>query len=413
MRRLPSKRWQAFYTGPDTHLHYASSTFSTSEDAEAWLADERRIISGGEWSSPRARAEVARVAEQRKQSRLFGAYANAWLESRHHLRASTRTSYSKAIRRHLVPAFGTTALSDVSPDMVREWFASYGTRTPTARAHAYQVLASIMAEAEADGLIIKNPCRIKAGRRARVSREPEVLTLAELLRLADEMPQRHRALTLLCGLAGLRYGEAVALRVRDVDLEAGHVRVVRTYLRENGKKVTGEPKTKESQRTVAIPSLVVTELRLHLERESVQDRDALIFSGRDGQLLSPTALYGRSARIERRRGTEYKKSGYGFYAARQAIGKPTLHWHDLRRTAATLGAQSGATVREMQSRLGHATPSMALHYQQATLERDQTIASALQKQIEQLQRKGGDRESKSADVGASGDSEDRQGRRRW
>ena len=42
IRRLPSKRWQAFYTGPDTRLHYAPSTFEAKIDAEGWLTDERR-----------------------------------------------------------------------------------------------------------------------------------------------------------------------------------------------------------------------------------------------------------------------------------------------------------------------------------------------------------------------------------
>lgn len=275
-------------------------------------------------------------------------------------------------------------MDGITAEMVRHWYASYGDRTPTARAHAYQVLSSIMAEAESDEVISRSPCRVKAGRRARVRREPEVLTLAELLQLAEHMPRRHRALTMLCGLAGLRFGEAVALRRRDIDLEGGAVTVVRTYTRADGKKTAGDPKTKESQRTVALPPLLVGMLRSHLEEHDVRRRDALVFPGQDGDLLAPTALYGRSSRVEVRGGRRYVKSAYGFYAAREAIGKPTMHWHDLRRTAATLGAQSGATVKEMQARLGHSTPTMALHYQQATAERDRLIARRLQDQIDSL-----------------------------
>ena len=157
--------------------------------------------------------------------------------------------------------------------------------------------------------------------------------------------------------------------------------MVRTYTRVNGRKTTGEPKTRESRRTVALPLFVVDVLRTHLVERQLRDRDSLIFPGQDGDLLAPTALYGRTNRVEYRNGRKYIKSAYGFYAARETIGKPTLHWHDLRRTAATLGAQSGATVREMQARLGHATPTMALHYQQATVERDRLIAQRLQDQF--------------------------------
>lgn len=385
IRRLPSRRWQAFYTGPDCQLHYAPVTFETAEDAEAWLAEERRRVASGTWTSPVARAGNAREEARRRQENVFASYATSWLDSRHHLRPSTRSSYQTAIQRHLNPTFGDTPMDAITAEMVRHWFASYGDRTPTARAHAYQVLSSIMADAEGDEVISRTPCRIKAGRRTKVMREPEVLTLPELIELSEHMPRRHRALTLLCGLAGLRFGEAVALRRRDVDLEGASLTVVRTYTRVDGKKTTGDPKTRESRRTVALPLLVVNMLRDHFEEQGIRGRDALVFPGQDGDLLSPTALYGRGGRVEVRGGRRYTKSAYGFYAAREAIGKPTLHWHDLRRTAATLGAQSGATVREMQARLGHATPAMALHYQQATVERDRLIAQRLQAQIDDLE----------------------------
>lgn len=133
-----------------------------------------------------------------------------------------------------------------------------------------------------------------------------------------------------------------------------------------------------------MPAIVVEVLRDHMRTRADRSRDALVFPGDDGQLLAPTALYGRGARVEVRNGRQYPKAAYGFHAAREAIGKPTLHWHDLRRTAATLGAQSGATVRELQHRLGHTTPAMALHYQLATAHRDRSIADALQVQIDDL-----------------------------
>jgi integrase len=124
---------------------------------------------------------------------------------------------------------------------------------------------------------------------------------------------------------------------------------------------------------------------VHLAENPVTTRDALLFPGRDGSLLAHSSLYGLPAREERRDGRVYRKEPFGFMRARLKIGKPGLHWHDLRRTAATLGAQAGATVREMQSRLGHSTPQMALHYQSATAERDRTIADRLQAQIDGAQ----------------------------
>lgn len=390
--RLPSKRYRARYADPQGRMtlagqpvrHNAPATFDSRLDAEAWLAAERALAAAGGWTSPTSRRAAAEAAEQRRRDTTFAAYARGWLDGRHDLRPTTRASYRGSLERHLVPGFGDTPLDEITTATVRAWFGGYGTRTPTARAHAYQVLGAVLSQAEDDGLIMRNPCRVKAGGRAPVKREPEVLTLAELLALADAMPAKHRALTLVCGFCGLRFGEAVALRRRDVDFEAGVLRVTRTATRAGGVKSAGPTKTAAGRRDVAMPAVVAEALRVHLAGQPVRGRDAIVFPGDDGELLAPSALYGRIARTERRGGRTYTKAAYGFFAAREAIGRPGLIWHDLRRTAATLGAQGGASVREMQHRLGHTTPAMALRYQSATAERDRAIADRLQVQVDAL-----------------------------
>ena len=49
IRRLPSKRYQASYTGPDTRRHVGPVTFTGKADAEGWLSDERKLIESGQW----------------------------------------------------------------------------------------------------------------------------------------------------------------------------------------------------------------------------------------------------------------------------------------------------------------------------------------------------------------------------
>jgi hypothetical protein len=199
--RLPSKRYRARYTDPRgavrPHatkadqavpvIHTAPTTFDTREDAEAWLTDERRLISGGKWIPPAERAEAARRAREARKARIFEDYARAWLDGKHDLKAATRTSYETSLRVHLNPNFGRLPVDEITPEAVRAWFSSYGDKTPTARAHAYAVLAAVMTQALDDELITRNPCRIKKGAKSKVKREPEVLTLAELLALADAM----------------------------------------------------------------------------------------------------------------------------------------------------------------------------------------------------------------------------------
>lgn len=103
LRRLPSRRWQAFYTGPDMALHYAPSTFETKMDAEAWLVDERRIIASGAWVAPAERHH------QQVTSRTLDSYAAAWLADRQ-LKPRTREHYQALLDKHILPTLGDKPL---------------------------------------------------------------------------------------------------------------------------------------------------------------------------------------------------------------------------------------------------------------------------------------------------------------
>jgi integrase len=63
--------------------------------------------------------------------------------------------------------------------------------------------------------------------------------------------------------------------------------------------------------------------------------------------------------------------------ARNAIGLPGLHFHDLRHTGNTMAAGQGASLRELMERMGHSSPRAALIYLHATRERDQAIAAGM------------------------------------
>ena len=66
-----------------------------------------------------------------------------------------------------------------------------------------------------------------------------------------------------------------------------------------------------------------------------------------------------------------------FYRARTAVGLPALRWHDLRHFSATTAAGTGATLAELQARLGHSTVAAAMRYQHAASGRDEAIAEAM------------------------------------
>jgi integrase len=176
-------------------------------------------------------------------------------------------------------------------------------------------------------------------------------------------------MTLLAAWCGLRFGELVELRRKDIDLKAGVIRVRRGAVRAEGQVIIGTPKSDAGIRDVAIPPHLLPMLKDHLRKNITGGPNGLLFPGAHGGTLAPSALYGRNPTKDR--------PGTGFYGARATAGRPDLRWHDLRHTGAVLAAQTGATLAELMGRLGHSTPAAALRYQHAAQGRDAQIAAAL------------------------------------
>ena len=148
----------------------------------------------------------------------------------------------------------------------------------------------------------------------------------------------------------------------DLDLDAGTVSVRRAVVRLPGEFVVGDPKSAAGRRTVAIPPHLLDELRWHLDHHVLGPGDSPVFSRYDAGYGGYIPLY-----------TLHN----AFWPARDAAGRPDLHFHDLRHTGATLAAATGATLADLMARIGHSTPAMALRYQHAVEGRDQQIAAAL------------------------------------
>jgi len=355
IRKRANGRWQAFYMGPDQGFHRAPSTFETKMDAEAWLVGERRLLQGDEWSAARSRrARVVRSIE------LFGPYAEEWLAERD-IKPRTRSLYRRQLDRFLLPEFGEVSLKDIAPQMVRSWHSRLDPTKPTQRAQTYGLLRAILSTAVADEVLAANPCRVKGAGSTRRARSIEPATLAELEVILGAMPDRLHALVLIGAWCGLRFGELIELRRKDLDLRQGVLRVRRGVVRVDGKVTVGSPKSEAGIRDVAIPPHLIPVLAEHLSRHVAEDRDALLFSSvhdPDVQVHSNTV---------RRH----------WMKARVAAGRPDLRVHDLRHTGAVLAAQSGATLAELMARIGHSTPQAALRYQHAAQGRDAQIAARM------------------------------------
>lgn len=348
-RELPSGKWQIRYRDPVTGLRRAGeSTYATKRDAEVALSQIEADISRGSWVDP----DAGKVN--------FGEFADSWLRERE-LSPRTLERYEGVIRLHIKPTFGAGMLAVITPGRVRAWrraLADSGVGAATV-AKAYRVLRAILNTAVDDGLLLRNPCRIKGGGDEKSPERP-TLTVAEVYALAASIEPRFRALVLLAAFSGLRFGELAALTRRDIDLESGIVRVRRAQAElQTGALLLKEPKSAAGTRPVAFPASMAKDLTEHLRWFSESGPAGRVFVGPRGGLLRRSNFRGR------------------WVAALRKSGVPTVRFHDLRHTGNTLAADTGASTRELMHRMGHSTMEAALRYQHMRGERDRLIADSI------------------------------------
>lgn len=239
VRRLTSGRWQARYQLPDGTRLTAPSTFATKANALDWLAAKQADLARGH----RFNATGGKVT--------LAEYATEWLAGRSRLAPRTREIYELQLRLHVlpsvtpdVPALGEQCLTDLTPELVRAWYAALARqRSQSVAAKAYARLRQLMRDAVDDDRIVKSPCRIRGGS---AERHPEqrFASMEQLVELAAAVPDRYRALVLTAGLAGLRQGELYGLRRSDVDLLHRTITVRRKRLRlASGVVIEDDPKT--------------------------------------------------------------------------------------------------------------------------------------------------------------------------
>lgn len=352
IRRLPSGRWQASYVGPDGVRRAAPSTFGTKTDASVWLSATETDLSRGEWLD----GEAAKMP--------LRDWLNLVLEQSPTIGERWRETCQRNMRLHLT-AILDLPLNAVSPTVVRQWHATAlkGKGGRTSIAQSYRFLRMALNVAVNDGVLLRNPCRIKGAGVVEAQERP-VVTPAQLLALVEAIsPAKYKAAILIGGWVGLRRGEIVALRRADIDLNAGviWVRSNRLELLESPVRRDKTPKTRAGRRRVAIPPHVIPFLRAHLAEHAGPDR---VFVGADGEPLRGNTLY------------------QAFRRARARVGLDHMNLHDLRHTGGTLAAQSGASLADLMLRLGHSTPTAARRYLHTVEGRDQEIAAALSRLAE-------------------------------
>lgn len=327
------RRWRVRYRKPNGH-QTDKRGLRRRKDAEQWMAEN--VIT--------AQAEGSYVDPIMGKIR-FSVICNHWLDVHRSLWQPTYIqSVESDMRNHVLPAFATRRISEISRSEVQAFINDLAsTYSPTVVLRCFRIVKGVFETARDDGIIRLTRAveGITLPHKASRKDDRHYLTPQQLVQLAN-VSGHYRALVLVLGFCGLRWGEAAALMPDDVDLENKRIHVRRKIAKSNGEYHEGAPKSHEI-RDVPIPVNLIPVLAEHMKAMPEGRR---VFTDPDGKYLRYRSV-GKGAR------------GWWIHALTSA-GLPMMPPHDLRHTAASIAVSAGANVKVLQRMLGHKSAAMTL-----------------------------------------------------
>jgi integrase len=265
----------------------------------------------------------------------------AWLARK---KQATAESYYRTLetsyRVHVQPHWGSVSVADVDVLGVEAWVAKMGRdgSGATTVIRAQGVLSGILADAVKGKRLAANPVKGLENLPRKTGKRHVYLSADDVTALADKSGE-HRTLVMVLAYCGLRWGEAIGLRVRDVEFLRRRIAVSENAVQIGVRHVVGPTKGREA-RSVPVPEFVLNELSVQCQGKSPDD---LVFAGRDdGYLPRP------------------KSSNGWFRRAVIAAKVQAVTPHDLRHTCASLAVSAGVNVLALARMLGHKDPSVTL-----------------------------------------------------
>ncbi|MDQ1738080.1 MAG: hypothetical protein QOH56_4331 [Pseudonocardiales bacterium] len=352
-------QWRARYRDAAGKEH--SRHFGRKVDAQRWIDSVTAAVQTGTYIDPK----VARTT--------VGEYAAKW-EAGQVSRPNTAKITDNALRLHIIPRFGDRTLQSILRSDVQMMVKALSeTFAPGTVRNIYDTLARMYGSAVDDRVVASSPCRRIVLPSTDDEGEVHPPAEAEVAALVNAVPELYRALVVLLAGSGLRIGEALGLQVSDVDFLRRTVRVQRQRL-QTGQM--GPTKTAKSVRTVPVGDVVIGALAAHL---AAYPSDGDLFTATKGQALR----YGAWKDIWTAAQRQVSKPRPGQWQARYldvggaestrtfATKRDAQAWldehsglaldtHDLRHFYASGLIAGGASVKQVQVVLGHASPVVTL-----------------------------------------------------
>jgi integrase len=265
--------------------------------------------------------------------------------------ARTAQRYGQLVENQIVPHLGGRLLQKLGRLDIEAWHTalrkSVAIRTV---GHAHRVLGKALRDAESDGFVVKNVCKL---RRPPKVNDVDKVIVRDVRGLIERLRgNRMYTMAIVAIFTGMRLGEILALKHGRVDLDRGiiEVREAVEETKANGVRFKAA-KTKAGRRDITLPDIAIDTLREH-RKALLETRlklglgklgdDDLLFPNLDGNPLRPSAV----------------SSDWGEVAER--VGLPDVTFHALRHTHASQLIAQGVDIVTISKRLGHAKPSVTL-----------------------------------------------------
>lgn len=277
-----------------------------------------------------------------------------WLDTyaRPRLRAKTVFDYEHTVNKHIIPALGTLPIQKLTPERLQRFYSDKlaegcGVRTiRLCHLHINQALK----QAIKLGLVSRNVASlVTQPREAPGEMQVWDATQAQAF-LAVAHQSVYGPIWILALATGLRRGELLGLRWRDIDFERHVLHVRQTVGPLRGRPEFKPPKTRSSRREVSVPEAVIAVLKDHRRGQNErrlalgevwQDHD-LVFAAANGNPINPDNV------------------GRDFRRLAQRANVPLIRIHDLRHTHVTLALQAGVNTKALSEAIGHSDISITL-----------------------------------------------------
>ncbi|MEK3744757.1 site-specific integrase [Brevibacillus sp. FSL K6-0770] len=315
------------------------SGFATKKEAEKAMAEKITEINQGTYIEP--------------SKEMFSSFLTSWLDNkRMSVRSSTYRNYEWLVNIHILPHLGKYELSKLNPMHIEAFYRMLkrddSPLSDEVITKIHTIINAVLTRAHERGFVAKNVAKLVD--KPRFSKKKmEVWSEKEVLQFLDVAREDRLYIAFFLAITtGMRRGEILGLRWKDIDFENGEISVQQT-LSNKGDELQ-EPKTKSAQRSIALPEQTVAELKKH-KRRIAQEKLMARSVYQDNDLVVCTSV-----------GTKVLPRNLirTYYRLLKKADVPKIRFHDLRHSHATLLLKKGVHPKIAQERLGHANIRITL-----------------------------------------------------